>query len=342
MKRVVERAKSVSPFREVRVTQLPYVVPGVARVLVARRRLHRAPLGLDELAERIPVSDMEEHGPCPFCAGEQVVLEHRPTRYEASGDVSWTYHVGSCVECGLRYRIPALKHDRVADLYAGDEYAGYLEGSYAKNRRRRYRATMDAFAPVFDDGASRTLLDFGCGTGLFMELAEHRGFVAFGVDMAPAAVAVARDRFGHDRVFDGGAHELAAQTDRRFDVITMWSVLAHIPDPEEQIGALFDALQPGGALLILTVNADSIQRDTFAGNWNGYTRGHLMFWSRSTVTALLRRVGFQRVEFSEFYGEGIETNRSSLTPRQISRYRNVVDRTHGGNMLRVLAHKASP
>ncbi len=337
-KRAVDLAKRRSPLRRASVTQLPYLVPGAPVAIDLRRRLRRQPLGSEELATRVPVSDGEEHRPCPLCGAERVVLVHHPARYDGAGELLWSYRVGECPECGLVYRVPALTHQRVTELYEDGDYADYLEGDYAKNRRRRYQATLDAFAPQLDCGGGRTLLDFGCGTGLFMKVADRRGFVPYGIDLAPTAVTMARNRFGPDRAFLGTAHDIAAQTDQRFDVITMWSVLAHIPDPREQLGALRRVLRPGGMLLILTVNADSLQRHAFGGHWNGYTPGHLMFWSRATVTELLLGVGFEQVELREFYGEGIETQQSALTPRQVSRYRRLVDRTHGGNMLRVLAH----
>jgi hypothetical protein len=42
-----------------------------------------------------------------------------------------------------------------------------------RERQRRYRLVLDAFHPVFSDGSGRRLLDFGCGVGLFLELAHE-------------------------------------------------------------------------------------------------------------------------------------------------------------------------
>ena len=53
-----------------------------------------------------------------------------------------------------------------------------------------------AFGTLFDDGAGRRLLDFGCGTGTFLELAHRRGFDAYGVDLSPESVAHAREPTG--------------------------------------------------------------------------------------------------------------------------------------------------
>ena len=51
---------------------------------------------------------------------------------------------------------------------------------------------MDGFGPLFADGAGRRLLDFGCGAGIFLELAHRRGFEGYGVDLSPESVERAR------------------------------------------------------------------------------------------------------------------------------------------------------
>ena len=81
-------------------------------------------------------------------------------------------------------------------LYGGGSYASFLSGHYKRRRQEDYTLAMDAFGPLFADGRGRRLLDYGCGVGLFLDLARERGFDAAGVDLAPDAVAEARRR-GH-------------------------------------------------------------------------------------------------------------------------------------------------
>ena len=65
-----------------------------------------------------------------------------------------------------------------------------------------------------------------------------------------------------------------------FDVITMWSVLAHLAEPVEDLTMLRRLLAPDGVLLLLTVNAGSLKLRRQLAAWDGFTPNHLIFFSR--------------------------------------------------------------
>nr|BFE80939.1 hypothetical protein GCM10020093_035400 [Planobispora longispora] len=90
-------------------------------------------------------------------------------------------------------------------------------------------------------------------------------------------------------------------------------------------------------LLILTVNAASLQLKAYGSKWNGFTKNHLMFYSSQTMPALLRRTGFAGVAFEPFYGDTIEAGTTKLPEPLRQRLRRNVKAADGGNMLRALA-----
>jgi SAM-dependent methyltransferase len=100
---------------------------------------------------------------------------------------------------------------------------------------------------AIEDVAERTVVDFGCGPGRFLDVVRRKGGVAVGIDMS-SAVDAARTNFGDDPdvlivqgdlfrppfregVFDGG-----------FTV----GVLHHTPRPEDGLRALAHCVRPGG------------------------------------------------------------------------------------------------
>jgi hypothetical protein len=141
----------------------PYLVPGAASYYSARweRRLRRAPvLTGAQHAASVGLREIEEVIGCALCGEQRMrVLFHAEAR-----DRAWGYDVVACPACGLLYRHPGIRPERLGDLYASG-YSRFLSGDYEAARMRRYELVMDSFAPLFADGAGRRLLDFGCGNG---------------------------------------------------------------------------------------------------------------------------------------------------------------------------------
>ncbi len=315
--------------------QRVYVRPGerMFREAQWRWRLRRAPIvSLEEYQANVPLGEIEEFLSCMLC-GE---ASQQPLFQPTGGDGKWRYRVVRCPSCGFLYRNPNVRPERLGDLYASG-YSKFLTGKYAANRQRRYNLTMQAFSPILDHGEGRRLLDFGCGAGLFLELAEQRGFDAYGVDLSPDSVAQANERLTKAQAFHGAPQDVPEIAAGGFDVITLWSVLAHLPRPLDDFRTFRELLAPGGVLLILTVNARSLLLNAFGSEWRGFTKNHLMFYSSETLPKLLRRTGFAGVGYAPSYGDTIEAGTTRLPDPLRERLRRTVEATDGGNMMRAMA-----
>jgi SAM-dependent methyltransferase len=314
-----------------------YALPGLAAVHEARWKgfLKRLPvITADEHAERTGVEDIEEVIGCSLC-GERRMKPLWEAR--AAGDGDWRYDVVMCASCSFMYRHPGIKPERLGELYGGGKYSKFLLGDYEKNRRRRYGLVLDAFGPLFADGAGRRLFDYGCGAGHFLEVTHERGFDGYGVDLSPDSIAQARERPGGQNTYFGTPHEVPEIAAGGFDVVTLMSVLAHLPEPVQDFTMLRGLLNPDGVLLVLTVNANSVKLKANRSRWNGFTRNHLKFFSPTTLPILLREAGFAAVVFRPMYGDNVEAGKSSLTPRQQARLRRTIDQGNRGNMMRAVA-----
>jgi SAM-dependent methyltransferase len=323
---LVRKLKLVPPSAAAR----PYAVPGWARIAELRWRwkLRRTPVESgDDYAARSKVGEIEEMVPCALCGDRRVQHLFSPTR-----PGRWTYHVVRCASCGFLYRNPGVKPERLGDLYTKGNYGKFLTGRYGKKRQRNYRGIMKEFAPVFDDGAGRRLLDYGSGAGLYMELAHERGFDTYGIDLSPDSVAIARERPGGAQSFVGVPPDVPEIAAGGFDLVTMWSVLAHLPRPVGDIRMLRGLLADDGMLMISTVNANSLTLKAHGLKWGGFTPNHLVFFSPDTMPSLLRQAGFAAVVFRPMYAIP-----PRFTPGQERRLRRSVDRGNQGRMLRALA-----
>ena len=81
-----------------------------------------------------------------------------------------------------------------------------------------------------------------------------------------------------------------------YDVVTMWDVIEHLPDPASTLRAVHSALRPGGVFAVTTMDVDALFPRVAGRFWPWYMQMHLVYFSRRTLGELLRRSGFEVVE----------------------------------------------
>jgi len=136
-------------------------------------------------------------------------------------------------------------------------YRSKVEADIALRNARRTRWLGRA---TFPDSSSLPLLDIGCGFGTFVLACRALGLEAHGVDMGEGEIAFARRRqrrvLGSDRPFC--FHHQRAETlpfpDQRFRIVTLWTVIEHVPRWKELLEEAARVLEPGGLLLLVAPN----------------------------------------------------------------------------------------
>lgn len=135
-------------------------------------------------------------------------------------------------------------------------------------------------------------LDIGCSTGAFLASLAKRGWQAYGVEPDPVSAARAQKLPGVT-VF-ATTLEAARFESASFDLITMWHVLEHLPDPLASVREIRRLLKPGGVLIVLLPNAGSLEADIFGEYWKGMDLPrHFYHFTPATVSLLMERGGLE-------------------------------------------------
>lgn len=145
------------------------------------------------------------------------------------------------------------------------------------------------------------MLDVGCGSGRFLAAAAASGWQAIGLDLDEKAVAQAAARPGVDaRVGRLVGSGFAAGW---FDAVTMDNAIEHLPDPAASLAEAARILRPGGRLVAVTPNLDSLGHRAFGQDWRGLEPPrHLFLFTAGSLRRLARRAGFARVEITSSAG----------------------------------------
>jgi 2-polyprenyl-3-methyl-5-hydroxy-6-metoxy-1,4-benzoquinol methylase len=169
------------------------------------------------------------------------------------------------------------------------------------------RAAMyDDFFRRFLVGRSGRLLDMGSGLGFFLKAAaSHAKWEVYGCEISPAAVKYASEKLGLTNISRTRLEDADLQPNF-FDIITMWDVLDHIPQPDPLLKRCHALLKEGGICFIRVPNV-SIQliRARFKKLLYGIQPGehylqaknHAHHYSASSIRRLLERNGFSRIRF---------------------------------------------
>lgn len=224
---------------------------------------------------------------CPVC-------ESNKTKFIFRKDDSNFFR---CLNCELLFIWPQPVLEEINQMYQEWGKVCYLDEERIKfDFDTSFEERLDLLGPY---RKNNRLLDVGCSTGAFLQAARRRSWDTYGVELSRAAAHYAKD-IKELNVFNGVLHDARYQDDY-FDVVNVWAVLEHVPNPLEIIVECKRVLRKGGVLVFAIPNCKSLPARVFGKRFRYINKGHLFYFSRNTITVLLDRVGLKIVSISSSY-----------------------------------------
>ena len=212
-------------------------------------------------------------------------------RFKVNGCEIW-----QCECCGLgRAETPTFnpKSYYTVDYFSGRRGDGYSDYLGAEPVLRREFARSVDFVRRFT--RSGRLLDLGCAYGFFLKQARFH-FEVFGIELAEHAAASCRD--AGLNVLSGAADGTNMEQIGKVDVITMFDVIEHLPQPGKVLALCYRYLKPGGIIVITTGDFASIVARWTGAKWRLMTPPqHLWYFTKESLLRISRQFGLSMEHF---------------------------------------------
>ena len=213
------------------------------------------------------------------------------------------FKVVKCKNCSLVYVNPRLKQQSLHKIYTKKYYKnyafhgdkstlyGYME--YLKEKEFIVSTFKRRLAQIQKLSKKGRLLDIGCAYGFFIELARKRGWNVTGVEISKDTCQYAKNNLKLNVI--NKALEEAKFTNGAFDVVTMFDVVEHLPDPQKTVKEIKRILNPNGLIVVTTPNIGSLMAKILGKNWEEIKRirEHIYFFSKDTLRKMLEANGFE-------------------------------------------------
>ncbi|MFN5458287.1 MAG: class I SAM-dependent methyltransferase [Bacteroidota bacterium] len=240
-----------------------------------------------------------------------------------------TFNISECVNCGFKFTSPRPKDIDLGKYYKSESYVSHSDSKkgiintlyhYVRNYTLLKKLKL-----ILKYSRPGNIIDYGCGTGAFLEICQKSSWKVFGIEPDSDARKIANERIGINPFMDPEDF-IKNNSGLKVDVITLWHVLEHIPDVVSFFKFIDTFLKEKGTLIIAVPNCNSYDAIKFNEYWAAYDLPrHLWHFTPKTISKLFQNNGYKCIEtlpmiFESFYVSMLSNKYKTGTPKIISSF----------------------
>lgn len=203
----------------------------------------------------------------------------------------------------ITYPQPSL--DKLPSYYESVDYISHTDGNKSLFEKMyqfvKSIALKSKLKLINSQSPKGRILDIGAGVGDFLSVCKNDGWQTIGIEPSDKAKNIAKSK-GVSFV-----ENLSELENHSFDIITMWHVLEHVPNLEEQITELKRLIKPNGTIIIAVPNFKSFDAKHYGQFWAAFDVPiHLWHFSKTAIKKLFAKEKLELIKvlpmkFDSFY-----------------------------------------
>lgn len=244
---------------------------------------------------------------CPVCKTNQFKHFINAVDYTVSKE---TFSIVQCQSCGFKFTNPRPENERLGLYYKSEDYISHSntsKGIISKLYKLVRNYTLKSKLKLVSDTSEKgNLLDYGCGTGMFLSVAKSSTWNCFGIEPDNGARDFAIKENGisvYEDIRSAEDHLKGVS----FNCITLWHVLEHVTDLDNTLSWFYHKLNKNGTLIIAVPNDNSYDAKHYKEYWAAYdVPRHLYHFNEKQMVQILNSHGFKHIKslpmkFDSFY-----------------------------------------
>ncbi|MGE7110294.1 class I SAM-dependent methyltransferase [Lysinibacillus sp. NPDC047702] len=277
---------------------------------------------------------------CPLCKSTKKTFQF--TKYD--------FELNQCNDCEIAFfnKIPVNTND----LYSAPHAIEYAQEAYLSNVDYRKVRFAEERVKMIEENLGKNIsnlniLDVGCGTGWFLEVAKEHGANCSGLELGEELARFTSERIGIP-VWNCDLKNL--NVDEKYDVITMFDLIEHVEDPLDLVKVAKGLLKEEGIILIFTPQFDSVAIQTMKDKSNLVMPAeHLSYFNEKSVEVLaelsdmdlnyFETKGIDLGDLKAFYEYSNQPNLAESCETLYDIIQPCIDESKSGNHLRAILKK---
>lgn len=233
---------------------------------------------------------------CPICEGTTFSDVFKTAYFRGKPE---DFLIQECSSCELWFTNPRPSDEELGAYYESEDYVSHTDKKETLIDKIyhivRSKAVKSKVALIDKYANKGKLMDYGAGTGFFLNAAKSDGWEVFGAEPSEVARKNAQEVHGLDLLNPENIDWAGKKGS--LDCISLWHVLEHLSDLKGDFKKFSDSLKVGGHLFIAVPNHESYDAKYYGNKWAALDVPlHLYHFKKDNLRMLASQNGFEMTE----------------------------------------------